>query len=885
MKAMAETDTKRRRRGRPRTSGLGFWCSIAILVLVLAYVGLIVASVPHVSGRRLSLSGFVDLANQGRVKDAVMLDHDYFFVGLYHPPGGGVAEYNSAFPNNNATSDRIIGLLIGDNVPLVVDHQTLKGLAAPATILLPSLILVVVFFYFIMSWRRGTGLFATGSGARRAQREDAKVTFDDVAGQQGAVGELREVADFLGDAPRFAALGALVPRGILLYGPPGCGKTLLARALAGEAGAAFYSISGSDFVELYVGVGAARVRKLFEEARENAPAIIFIDELDAVGRRRAGTGPASSGASEEQGQALNQLLAEIDGFAPAEGVIVIGATNRPDVIDPALMRPGRFDRTVGLELPDERGRRAILDVHGRGKPIGDDVDLNRVAHEAIGMTGADLAGLMNEAALLAARGRSAAISRENFDEAMRRIREAPERQRRLAMRDRRIGYGLLAADRVTFADVAGLDNAVAELGDVREHLSNPERFKKLGARMPTGYLLTGLPGSGKTLLARALAGETNANFVAAAGTDFVETFVGEGAARVRDLFAQARSIAPAIVFIDELDAIGAQRTGGATSSHEHAHALNQLLIELDGARTRAGVVVMAATNRADVLDPALTRAGRFDRTITLELPDQQARLSILELHAKGKPLAADADLDRLARVTQGLSGADLANLLNEAALIAARHERVVIEHEQLEEALDRAGMGIARSRALSEADRRTVAYHEAGHALVAIAVPGGKVLHKVSIVPRGRALGATWLPDDDDRVVHSRGLLIERMATLLGGKVAEQLVFGDTSDGVSIDLARVAEIARHMVTRLGMSRALGSLAYPGDNGSAPQVAPETARLIDSEARRLVDDAERLATDVLSRSRRELDIVAEALLARETLSLSEVEELLGGVTTA
>jgi ATP-dependent metalloprotease FtsH len=876
---VSDGETRQSRRPRRGAGGASFWAKIAILVLVVAYVGVLVASAPHVSGDRLGLNSFVDLAQNGKVRSAVFLDQDGYIVGQYRRPDGTTSAYNVAYPNNNATSDRLVGLLLGDNVPTQVNHQTLKSFAAPVTILLPTLILIVLFVYFILSFRQGTGLFGVGSGARRMREDDVRVNFDDVAGQDAAVAELREVAEFLADTERFTAVGALIPRGILLYGPPGCGKTLIARALAGQAGAAFYSISGSDFVELYVGVGAARVRKLFEEARANTPAIIFIDELDAIGRRRAASGRASTGSSEEQGQALNQLLAEIDGFAAQEGVLLVGATNRPDVIDPALLRPGRFDRSVGLELPDEEGRRKILEVHARSKPMSPGVDLDRIARDAIGMTGADLAGLMNEAALLAARKRSSSISTDELEDAMRRIREAPERQRRLAVRDRRVGQSALGTERVTFAEVAGLSEAVIELGEVREHLADPARFERLGARIPTGYLLTGLPGSGKTLLARALAGETNATFVSAAASEFVEVFVGEGAARVRDLFAQARSVAPAIVFIDEIDAIGGKRSGVHLDSGERANTLNQLLIELDGFSGRAGVVVMAATNRPDILDPALTRPGRFDRTIALELPDQAGRRAILGLHARGKPLTADVDLDALARVTRGLSGADLANLLNEAALIAARRDRVEIDQEILEDALDRTGVGIAGTRALSEDDRKTVAYHEAGHGLVALALPGGRVLHKISIVPRGQTLGVTWLPESDDQLLHRRSLLIERMATLLGGRVAEELVFGEPSDGAGNDLTHVAVIARRMVTAVGMSKTLGALAYPSEEGATPY-SPETARLIDSEARRLVDEAERLANEVLARQRPELDRVAEALLERENLSLAEVEAIIG-----
>jgi cell division protease FtsH len=850
--------------------------------MVIAYAAALAASRPNVGGDKLRLDGFFQLAQQGRIESAEILDQDSYVVGDYEADNGQVQEYNTPYFKSEVLREQLANLLLSNEIPTTVNQQFAKSLIGPLTILLPALILVVIFIYFILSWRRGTGLFGVRSGARRMDADSGGlVTFDDVAGQEQAVTELREVSDFLSDPERFATLGAQIPRGLLLYGPPGCGKTLMARALAGEAGAEFYSISGSDFVELYVGVGAARVRDLFKEARENAPAIVFIDELDAVGRRRVGgAGGGAASSSEEQNQALNQLLAEIDGFNPAQGVIVIGATNRPDVLDPALLRPGRFDRAVGLELPDEHDRLEILQVHARSKGLADDVDLDAIAERAVGMTGADLASVMNEAALQAGRARKRAIVQRDLEEALTRIREAPERQRRLSMRDRRIGQGLLEHERVTFDDVAGLDEAIEELEEVREYLADPGRFEELGARIPRGYLIAGPPGSGKTLLARALAGEANAAFISASATEFVEVYVGEGAARVRDLFAHARSMAPAIVFIDEIDSIGGRRGGSPNDHSERQQTLNQLLVELDSGQGTS-VIAMAATNRPDVLDPALIRQGRFDRTIELDLPDRAARVEILKLHADGKRLAKDVDLEALAGLTRGLSGAELAGVMNEAALLAARREQRTITQSLLEEALERVGMGIAGRRGLSGEERRLVAYHEAGHGLVARALPGGRVLHKISIVGRGGYLGTTWLPDEADRKVHSRSLLIERMATLLGGRAAEQLVFGELGDGAATDLAAVGRIAREMVTRLGMSDALGAVSYADDpgNGAAPY-SEETSRLIDEEARKLVSEAERLAEEVLGASRQALDRVAEALLERETLSLNEVEEIAG-----
>jgi len=870
-----------RREGRWRGS-LGFWSLAAIVVLLLIYLVVLEASRPHLTGERLRLDGFYSSVDDDRVVEATLLDQDRIIVGRYRrTEGGPVFRFHTPFSRNgNTAQDSLVETLVNNDVPTRVDQQLFKRIAGPATTLMPALILTIIFLYFILTIRSGEGAFGRGKSST-ARVDDPDATFDDVAGQDGAVTELREISDFLSNTERYAELGAQIPRGILLYGPPGCGKTLMARALAGEAGAAFYSISGSDFVEMYVGIGARRVRDLFKEAREEAPAIVFIDELDSVGRRRAGSGPGSQGSAEEQGQALNQLLAEIDGFTPAAGVIVVGATNRPDVLDPALLRPGRFDRAVGLELPDERGRAEILAVHARGKPLDANVDLASIAERTAGMTGADLAGLFNEAALLTARARRASISNEDLESALERVRDAPERQRRLSMRDRRVGQSFLHGERVTFADVAGLDNVIEELQEVRDFLADRTKYERLGARVPSGYLLAGPPGSGKTLLAHALAGEANAAFVSVAATEFNETYVGEGAARVRDLFAQARGIAPVILFIDELDAIGGHRSGGAEDNSERAQTLNQLLVELDAFGRDSTVIVMAATNRPDMLDPALTRPGRFDRRITLEMPDLEARTRILELHAAGRRIDSRVDLDAIARLTYGLAGADLGNLLNEAALLAARRGADVITQELIEDALDRIGVGIASSRPLSEADRMVVAYHEAGHGLVARTLPGGRILHRISIVARGSVAGVTWIPETGDRRLRSRSVLIERMATLLGGRVAEQIIFGEVSDGAANDLAQVGTIARRMVTVLGMSEAVGSLNYADENGlPSLQYSDETARLIDTEARALVSEAEELARRILGEQRMILERVAEALLERETLTIDDVDRIAG-----
>jgi cell division protease FtsH len=451
------------------------------------------------------------------------------------------------------------------------------------------------------------------------------------------------------------------------------------------------------------------------------------------------------------------------------------------------------------------------------------------------------------------------------------------------MRDRSVGQQSLDTERVTFANVAGVGEALTELTEIRDFLVDPERFAAVGARFPRGFLLVGPPGCGKTLLARAVAGESNAAFLSVAATEFTEVFVGEGSARVRDLFGRARAMAPSIVFIDEIDAIGARREASGDGSREREQTLNQILIELDGFRERDDVIVMAATNRPEILDAALVRAGRFDREITVSLPDRQGRRDILEVHVGEKQLGPDVDLDAIAGITRGLSGADLANVLNEAALLSARRQRTEISMQTLEEAVERATMGISRAHVLTDEERRTVAVHEAGHAVVAGSVPDGRLPHMISIIPSGQSLGRAWLSDTHDRLVHSRSGLIDEMAILLGGRCAEQLVFGHAGSGVLGDLAAVGRIAHHMVRELGMSDKVGAIGYPAgadEHGPPPAVSDETARLIDAEARRLVDEALGRAQAILGASRTELDELTAALLVSETLTSAQIEAIVG-----
>ncbi len=447
--------------------------------------------------------------------------------------------------------------------------------------------------------------------------------------------------------------------------------------------------------------------------------------------------------------------------------------------------------------------------------------------------------------------------------------------------------------KTTFADVAGLDEAVEELQEIKDFLTSPQRFIAMGAKIPKGVLLFGPPGTGKTLLARAVAGEAGVPFFSISGSDFVEMFVGVGASRVRDLFEQAKSAAPAIVFVDEIDAVGRQRGAGLGGGHdEREQTLNQLLVEMDGFDTRQGVILIAATNRPDILDPALLRPGRFDRQIVVDRPDLEGRRAILRVHARDKPLAEGVDLDVIARRTPGFTGADLSNLLNEAALLSARRNLISIGLREIEDSIDRVVAGPERrSRVISDDEKLVIAYHEAGHALVAHALPNADPVHKISIIPRGRALGYTLTLPLEDKYLVTRSQLIDELAMLLGGRTAEETRFGDPTTGASNDIDRATSIARQMVTEYGMSDELGPMRFGHkhaevflgrDFAATPDYSDELASRIDAEVRRLIDDAHDVARAVITEHRGVLDHIAQELVAHETLEIDEVVRLLGPV---
>ena len=451
---------------------------------------------------------------------------------------------------------------------------------------------------------------------------------------------------------------------------------------------------------------------------------------------------------------------------------------------------------------------------------------------------------------------------------------------------------LMVSDKkkVTFADVAGADEAKQELEEVVEFLKTPEKFNDLGARIPKGVLLFGPPGTGKTLLAKAVAGEAGVQFFTISGSDFVEMFVGVGASRVRDLFEQAKKAAPCIVFIDEIDAVGRQRGAGLGGGHdEREQTLNQLLVEMDGFASNEGIIIIAATNRPDVLDPALLRPGRFDRQIVVDKPDVRGREAILKVHTKGKPIADDVNLDVLARRTPGFTGADLSNLVNEAALLAARRDKKKIYMPEMEEAIERVLAGPERkSHVMTDEEKRLTAYHEGGHTLVGLLLEHADPVHKVTIIPRGRAGGYMLSLPKEDRSYRTRSELFDRIKVALGGRVAEEVVLGEISTGASSDIQQATQIIRSMIMQYGMSDTIGPIAYGEENHQVflgrdfnrdRNYSEEVAGEIDREVRRYIEEAYEACRVLITENREKLDLIANALLERETLNAAELEELM------
>ena len=673
--------------------------------------------------------------------------------------------------NQIELADALIAQGATVNKPIVEDNSTIM------MILYYLGMGLLIFGMMNMVTRRMSGDGMMGglgkSKAKMYMEKSTGVTFKDVAGQDEAKESLQEIIDFLHNPQKYTEIGAKLPKGALLVGSPGTGKTLLAKAVAGEAEVPFFSISGSDFVEMFVGMGASRVRDLFKEAAKVAPCIIFIDEIDAVGRARDAR---FGGGNSEHEQTLNQLLNEIDGFEPTKGIVCLAATNRPEILDKALLRPGRFDRRIIVDRPNLQGRLDTLKVHTRKIRLAEDVDLRKIAQATAGAVGADLANLVNEA------------------------------------------------------------------------------------------------------------GEAEVPFFSISGSDFVEMFVGMGASRVRDLFKEAAKVAPCIIFIDEIDAVGRARDarfGGGNSEHEQT--LNQLLNEIDGFEPTKGIVCLAATNRPEILDKALLRPGRFDRRIIVDRPNLQGRLDTLKVHTRKIRLAEDVDLRKIAQATAGAVGADLANLVNEAALRAVRQGRKAVNQEDLMVSFETVIAGTEKKNTvLTDMEKRLVAYHEVGHALVSALLKRTDPVTKITIVPHTTgALGYTLYTPEEEKFLSTNEELHANLCGMLGGRAAEQVVFGVKTTGASNDIQRATSLARNMVALYGMSDELGLMAPATvsnqylDGQSYLDCSQETSAKVDQAVKDLLDRSYNEAKKLLTDNRALLDEISEYLLVKETITGEEL----------
>ncbi len=704
---------------------------------------------------------------------------------------------------------------------------------------------------------------------------DATVTLDDVIGIDDVKVDITEIVDFLQRGEELRKIGAKLPKGIMMVGPPGVGKTMLAKAIANAAGVPFYGLSGSYFTSFWAGEGAARIRSLYSQARKSPAAIVFIDEIDAVGGTMTETG-------NNRTNALNQILVELDGLGRSN-VITIGATNNEQSLDPAFMRSGRFDRKLYVGLPDVESRKKIFERYLSKIKLATEPDLERLGKLSFNFSGADIAAACNEAAILAVRKGKKEVDEEELEEACNRVSVTAGHKLNTA------GMNLSRVPdlEVRLDDIKGMEEAKHEAHEVVALLKNADLVAKSGLSSPKGILLVGAPGTGKTMLAKAIAHEAGVAFYALSGTDFVQVWVGLGAQRVRSVYEQARrSGKPAIVFIDEIDAIGSKRVEGGFGGgqNEVNRTLNQLLVEMDGFGKHK-VLTIGATNNARMLDSALLRPGRFDRQIDVPLPNLEGREGILEHYSKDLEIDSTVSLLEIARMTVFSSGADLKNVVNEAGLIAIRHGRLIINHGDLVQAIQRVNFGVHRSQKVVVKDLWETAYHEAGHAIVAYFRRVMDRIQVVTIVPTSRTLGYMWSVAKDDYFHHSpnKDELMCDIEVSLGGLIAERLTTGKNTAGVSNDLEHVAKTASMMVRNYGMGTYTFNTSYAyghlGCEGFHEKGSSNTEHQIEKEIKAVVDECYQNVEALLKAKRKELDLLAAALVDKETLYYGDIVAIL------
>ncbi|MBY0359363.1 MAG: AAA family ATPase [Candidatus Obscuribacterales bacterium] len=701
---------------------------------------------------------------------------------------------------------------------------------------------------------------------------DSSIRLADVIGIDDVKQDIFEIIDFLKHGDDLRKIGAKIPKGVLLIGPPGVGKTMLAKAMANEANVPFFGMSASYFVSMFAGEGAGRIRALYSQARKSPAAIIFIDEIDAI-----------SGTMSESGNnrtsTLNQLLIELDGLARSN-VITIGATNNESNLDPAFMRSGRFDRKAYVGLPDAEARKKIFEKYLSTIKMASEPALDKLAQQTTNFSGADIAATVNEAAIMAVRNGKTHVEEVELEAAVDRISVTAGHKLNT--------YGMNLARvpdlEVKLDDIKGMEEAKNEAAEVVALLKNTDKIRSTGLKAPKGVLLVGPPGTGKTMLAKAIANEAGVPFYALSGGDFQSMWAGVGANRVRAVYEQARrSGKPAIVFIDEIDALAGKRGidlgGGAIQDSNKT--LNQFLVELDGFGKHK-VLTIGATNHPDLLDPALLRPGRFDRRIEVPRPNLEGREAILQYYLKKTKIEGSVNPLEIARMTVWKSGADLANIVNEAGLIAIRTGRDAITQLDLVQAIQRQSFGMSYSRQVVLEELRATAYHEAGHAIVAYFRDKHSRIQIVTIVPSGYALGYVWPVEKEERNDKFKHDMMVDIEIYLGSLVSERMFFGQNGRGVSEDLRQAGLIARRMVRLWGM----GNYTFNTDaafgnteDSQGSSASMETERELELQTKAIIDECRKNVEELLQTRKAQIERLAEALVEKETLYYRDVVNIL------
>lgn len=702
---------------------------------------------------------------------------------------------------------------------------------------------------------------------------EINLTFADVAGLDTAKKELTVYLNYMQQPEKFKAMGASMPKGLILYGPPGTGKTYIAKAFAGEAKMNFIYATGSQFLQNLVGDGAKSIHAAFEYARSNKPCILFIDEFDSVAQKRV-----ENTSSLEY---VNQLLIELDGIDSSanDGIIVIAATNRLDTIDSAILRPGRFDSHIYLGLPSEQDRKAIIASLLKRYKVSDKVDVNELARNTQGWTSAKITNFFNVAAIDAVLANKPSIDTHSFDTAKEKILEETKNFQEMPQDiDNKFQVILPEDVKTTFAQVGGLSEAKQELKDILYFIKNVDKLKSAGITIPKGAILYGPPGTGKTMLARALAGEANVSFISLSATELMGKYVGHSAPVIRELFTMARAISPAIIFIDEFDAI-VQNRDDMNSGVINQEIVNQLLAELDGIKEDKNnmIFIVAATNRLDTIDPAILRAGRFDRHIHVSYPDKADREDICRIFFETYSVDKSIKPIDVANMTQGWSPSQIRQLFNEAAILAVKNNKSHITLNDFSTVKDRILIGSKSIVVKDKAELELTAYHEAGHALMAYLLPESKKkVEKINISARGDTLGVTIFQPDEESFSISYKTLRAHIAVALGGRAAEEMLRGydGITSGISSDLNHASSIVFRMLTQYGYSTANGLVAYPYKNITIGTATPEVTK----EMKKILDEEYTKTKKLLSDNKDKLEKVVKALLEKESLTEAEFYKL-------